>query len=292
MHLRRLRTRLTLTTALLVVFVLGGAGVCVAAGDLGGTDVMVSHPWWAIVAVAGVAATLVLAVWLITGRMMRPVTLSQRVQRDFLADAAHELRTPLAVIQASASHALSRPRDAADYVSALTEVRAAAERASTGVLLLLDLSRIETGSVELVRAPLRLDLLAEEVVASAVAGGAPVELLSATPAVVDADYALLRHAMDNVLRNAVDRADHVRVTVTTKDGEVVITVTDDGPGFHPNLLPHIFRRFTRGDARGHGIGLALVRSVLVLHGGRVEAANRPEGGADVRLVLPLSDGAS
>jgi signal transduction histidine kinase len=264
--------------------------VIVAAGDLGGTDVMVSPPWWVIAAVVvAVAAMLVLAVWLITGWMMRPVVLSQRFQRDFLADAAHELRTPLAVIQASVSHALSRPKDAADYVSVLTEVRAAAERASTGVLLLLDLSRIETGSVELVRAPLRLDLLAEEVVASAVAGGAPVELLSATPAVVDADYALLRHAMDNVLRNAVDRADHVRVTVTTKDREAMITVTDDGPGFHPNLLPHIFRRFTRGDARGHGIGLALVRSVVVLHGGRVEAANRPEGGAEVRLLLPLSD---
>ncbi|MCE7002186.1 HAMP domain-containing histidine kinase [Kibdelosporangium philippinense] len=264
--------------------------VIVAAGDLGETDVVVSPPWWVIAAVvAAVAAMLVLAVWLITGWMMRPVVLGQRFQRDFLADAAHELRTPLAVIQASVSHALSRPKDAVDYVSALSEIRVAAERASTGVLLLLDLSRIETGSVELVRAPLRLDLLVEEVVASAVAGGASVEQVSVTPAVVDADYALLRHAMDNVVRNAVDRADRVGVTVTTKDRAAVITVSDDGPGFHPNLLPHIFRRFTRGDARGHGIGLALVRSVLVLHGGRVEAANRPEGGADVRLLLPLSD---
>ncbi|WP_185845708.1 sensor histidine kinase KdpD [Kibdelosporangium aridum] len=288
MHLRRLRTRLTLITGLLVVLVLGGVAVYV---DLGDTDVTVSTPpWWVVVSViVGVTAVLVLVVWLIIGWMMRPVVLSQRFQRDFLADAAHELRTPLAVIQASVSHALARPKDVADYVRALAEIRAAAERASTGVLLLLDFSRIETGSLELVRAPLRLDLLAEEVVASAVAGGAQAELLSATPAVVDADYALLRHAMDNVLRNAVDRADHVRVAVTTKDGEVVITITDDGPGFHPNLLPHIFRRFTRGDTRGHGIGLAFVRSVLVLHGGRVEAANRPEGGAEVRLLLPLSD---
>lgn len=264
--------------------------VIVAAGDLGETNAMVIHPWLTVaVIVAGAAAILMLAVWLITGWVMRPVVLGQRFQRDFLADAAHELRTPLAVIQASVSHVLSRPKEAADYVCALTEIRAAAERASTGVLLLLDLSRIETGSVELVRAPLRLDLLAEEVVASAIAGAAPVELRSAIPSVVDANYALLRHAIDNVVRNAVERANRVSVTVTTHDREALITVTDDGPGFHPNLLPHIFRRFTRGDACGHGIGLALARSILVLHGGRVEAVNRSEGGADVRLLLRLSD---
>jgi signal transduction histidine kinase len=208
-------------------------------------------------------------------------------QRDFLADAAHELRTPLAVIQASASQALARPRERDEYVQALAEIRAAAERAGTGVAELLDLARLEGGQAVPRTAPLRLDLLAEEVAASVRVDGCAVEAVPGEPVVVDADFSLLRQAVENVVRNAAAHAAHVWVTVTTEK-QAVIEIVDDGPGFPPGLAEHAFTRFQRGDTSpGTGLGLAIVRSILTAHGGHATAANRAEGGAVVRLCLPL-----
>ncbi|MGW4772113.1 sensor histidine kinase [Nocardia sp. NPDC004278] len=264
--------------------------VVVTATPLDDTDAeIVRQRWYVALVAVGVTALLTGLTWLLAGRMLAPAVRAQQFQRDFLADAAHELRTPIAVIRATASQALSRPREAEEYVRTLTEIRAATERAGESVVQLLDLARLDAGTVEPVRMPLRVDLLTEEIVATAAAGGAAVELTNARPAVVDGDDILLRQAIDNVVRNAIARATNVRVGIATYGKEVVVTVTDDGPGFDPAVLPHVFRRFARGHGQGHGLGLALVRSIVALHDGRAEAVNRPEGGAEVRLHLPLSD---
>ncbi|MFI9509523.1 sensor histidine kinase [Nocardia sp. NPDC052566] len=265
-----------------------GRGVVIAWG-LDDVDEQVDRQRLVVYAIAaGVVALLTLATWLLAGRMLAPARRAQQSQRDFLADAAHELRTPVAVIRATASQALSRPRESEEYVRALSEIRDATERAGEGVVQLLDLARLEAGTVDLSKVPLRVDLLAEEIVATAAAGGAAVELTTASAAVVDGDDVLLRQAIDNVVRNALSRAEHVWVEVERRDKRVVVTVTDDGPGFDPAVLPHVFRRFARGHGQGHGLGLALVRSIVALHGGETSAANRTEGGALVRLSLPLS----
>ncbi len=263
--------------------------VVVTATQLDDIDAEIARQRWYVALVAVGAVTLSTGLtWLLAGFLLAPAVRGQRFQRDFLADAAHELRTPIAVIRATASQALSRPREAEEYVRTLTEIRTATERAGEGVVQLLDLARLDAGTVELVRMPLRVDLLTEEIVATASAGGAEVELTDARPAVVDGDDILLRQAIDNVVRNASARAPHVRVDVATHGKEVVVTVTDDGPGFDPAVLPHVFRRFARGHGQGNGLGLALVRSIVALHGGRAEAVNRSMGGAEVRLHLPLS----
>lgn len=244
--------------------------------------------WWLAAGVAGLIGLTAVGAWLIAGVAQAPARRAQRFQRDFLADAAHELRTPLAVIQAAVSQALSRPRTAEEYADALSETRAATERAGRAVSRLLDMARLEGGTVVLNRTPLRLDLLAEEVVEVAAAGGVRVQLQPCPPIVVNADESLLRQLLDNLVRNAAAHADSVTVTTATTRGEAEICVADDGPGFPAALLPHVFSRFARGDSRGHGIGLALVHLVVQLHGGRAEAANAPEGGAQVRVWLPLA----
>jgi len=227
--------------------------------------------------------------WLLSGLALTPVKRMLADQQGFLADAAHEMRTPLAVIMASSSQALSRQRSSEEYVRSLSEIRSAAERASTGVNEMLDLVRFESGQMMPRIAPLRLDLLAEEVAAAVRADDSEIVAELGDSVVVDADMALLRQAVENVVRNAARRAPHVvlRTRVDGRDG--VIEVSDDGPGFDPASLSRVFERYQRGDRRGEaGIGLAIVRAIAVAHGGTATAANRDEGGAVVSVRVPLS----
>jgi two-component system OmpR family sensor kinase len=272
--------------------ILGTPQVLVAAADRGGTESRIGQLRWRIGLAAGavVVFTSVMAA-LLSGWSLRPVRRAAEQQREFLADAAHELRTPLAVIRAAASQALQRERAPEEYVRALAEIRVAAERAGVAVSDMLDLARLEAGQAGLRRGPLRLDLLVEEVVSSiGPTDGVQVDMAASQAIVVDADYSLLRQAIDNVVRNAVGRSTAVRAEVKTVGRVAVIEVGDDGPGFAPDLLPQVFERFhgDRGDgSAGAGLGLAIVRHVVEAHGGSAQAANRPEGGAVVRLRLPL-----
>jgi signal transduction histidine kinase len=210
-------------------------------------------------------------------------------QQGFLADAAHEMRTPLAVIMASSSQALARPRTSEEYVRSLSEIRSAAERAATGVNEMLDLVRFERGQAIPRIAPLRLDLLAEEVAAAVRPEGATVIAEPSDPVVVAADMALLRQAVENLVRNAARRAERVELLTRIDRHEGVIAVVDDGPGFDPAVLPRVFERYQRGDRRGEaGIGLAIVRAIATAHGGTAVAANNPDQGATVSIRIPLS----
>ena len=211
-------------------------------------------------------------------------------QQGFLADAAHEMRTPLAVITASSSQALSRPRTEQEYVRSLSEIRSAAERASTGVNELLDLVRFDSGQAIPRLAPLRLDLLAEEVAASVRDEDTRVIADPAEPVVVNADLALVRQAIDNVVRNAVRRAETVELTSRTNGRFGYVDIADDGPGFDADVLPRVFERYQRGDQRGEvGVGLAIVKAIVESNGGSVAASNRSEGGALITIGLPLVD---
>ena len=230
--------------------------------------------------------------WWLAGRSLRPAVVALDNQRDFVADAAHEMRTPLAVIQASASHALARDREPGAYREALEEIRSAAVRAGDGVGELLELARLDAGQSQPRLAPLRLDLLAEEVAASVILD--EVEVVPETPiwpVVVSADYLLLRQAVENLVRNAAARGSRVVVEVSAAEGEEValIRVSDNGPGFDPELLPTVFERFRRGDTKGGaGLGLAIARSIVELHRGEIRAENSPDGGAVVVVSLPIN----
>ena len=235
-----------------------------------------------------------LAGWLLAGRSLRPARRALDQQRDFMANAAHELRTPIAVIQASASQALRRPREEAEYVRALSEVQAAAVRAGTSISDMLDLARLEAGQSTPRRVPMRLDLLAEEVAAATTTEATTVTVDAPESVIVDADDSLLRQAIENVVHNAVRRAQHVELRVRQGKRDAIVEIVDDGPGFAPELIPNAFQRWAQGsgraDRQGTGIGLAIVATIMAAHGGRASAANGTDGGAVVTLRLPHTVG--
>jgi signal transduction histidine kinase len=245
-----------------------------------------------VLAALGAIVATTLAAWFVAGRSLRPARAAMGRQRDFIADAAHELRTPLAVIRASSSHALSRERSNAEYQQALAEILTATERAGSGVNELLELARLDAGQAEPRKAPLRVDLLVEEVASSVRVDNTVITSRPMEAIVVDADYALLRQVMENLTHNAASRADNVELTVVRAGDTITVEISDNGPGFDEEILPYVFERFRRGDNRGStGLGMAIAKSIIDAHGGSVSAANRSTGGAIVKLHLqPSKDG--
>ncbi len=247
---------------------------------------------WSAITLA-LAALAGLIAWFATGRAQTPIDRAHAVNRDFIADAAHELRTPLSIIQASAGHALARDRSADAYRESLTEILDASERAGSGVGELLEFARLEAGQASPRLAPLRLDLLIEELAASIRIDGVTIEAPPAEAVVVAADYNLVRQMFENLIRNAGARAEKVTVSCHLEAKHARVEIIDDGPGFDPGIIDHVFERFRRGDRSGSvGLGMAIARTIAELHGGWCEATNSEGatngegGGALVTVRLP------
>jgi signal transduction histidine kinase len=228
--------------------------------------------------------------------LTKPTRRALSDRADFFADAAHEMRTPLAVIRASATHALSKGRATAEYVQSLAEISAAAERASAGVTELLDLARFDAGQALPRLAPLRLDLLAEEIAATTRVEECDVHAEVSPSALVQADLILLRQAVDNIVRNAASRSHEVALRCRVRGRDVELIITDDGPGFAPEQLPYVFERYRRGDTRGSlGLGLPIAASIVAAHGGSIEVVSPviedrigSNRGASVIIRLPVA----
>ncbi|MFG2005973.1 ATP-binding protein [Spirillospora sp. NPDC048911] len=228
--------------------------------------------------------------------MLAALNRSRERQRRLVADAGHELRTPLTslranidlLIQARANPGRSLPHGSHDAL--LADVRAQLRELTNLVGDLVELSRDE-GQVPS-RTRVRLDRLVlaavERVRLRAPAATFQVEL---EPWPVDGSERELVRAVTNVLDNAVKFSPpDGTVQVTLRNGELI--VADEGPGIPERDLPLVFERFHRApEARalpGSGLGLAIVRHTAEHHGGEVSAANRPGGGALVRLRLPAA----
>jgi two-component system OmpR family sensor kinase len=227
--------------------------------------------------------------------------ISQALERErlLIADASHELRNPLAVLRTELELANQPDRSQAELAESVGHAAREANRIARLAEDLLFLARTDQGgpNVAPTRQPLRPVLAGAVTAASgrAAAGGIRLELEvdAALDAPIDADR--LRQAADNLLDNALRVAppgSAVQVQAERRDGTITLAVSDAGPGFPAAFLPYALERFRRADpARtrqhgGAGLGLAIVEAIARGHGGRAEVANRPDGGAIVRLILP------
>lgn len=232
--------------------------------------------------------------WLLAGAALAPVDRALARQRAFMADASHELRTPLAVLRAQAEVRLAAPDDPARARDALAIVARTATRAGALVDDLLVLARADARAPATARVRVALDELVEET-AEAFAGlaardGRALRVMPGDDATVDVDGdpLALGRMLGALVANALAHgAGDVDVTWRGGRGHLEVEVADRGPGVPAELLPRVFDRFVRGSPReGHGLGLAVARSVAEAHGGRVRYAPREGGGARFVVTLP------
>ncbi|MEV6742323.1 ATP-binding protein [Streptomyces sp. NPDC051104] len=217
-------------------------------------------------------------------------------ERHFVADAGHELRTPLSLLRTELELALRHPRDAAELhaalVSALEETVRLVQLTEDLLLLARTDRRQDTSSIEAATIPDLQPVLRRA--ATRLRNGAPnttvtIDCPTGLTAAVSADR--LDRAVTNLIRNAQQHG-HAPIEVTARhdDGQIRIEVRDHGPGFPPDFLPPAFDRFTQADAArtttGTGLGLAITAAIARAAGGSHGAANHPDGGAVVWVTLP------
>jgi PAS domain S-box-containing protein len=226
---------------------------------------------------------------------------ANRTKDQFLAILSHELRQPLNTLLGCAG-ALRRQRlDPEGHERALDAIDRSMRALTRMIDDLLDIARIKAGKLALQRRPVSVGPLVAETLDAvqheAKAKGLTFETaLGPTPAIVSADADRLRQVLMNLLSNAMKytpAGGRVQVRATTDDGRVRIAVTDSGVGIDRDFLPHVFERFRQADSRpggtqgGLGLGLAIVREIVEMHGGSVRAQSEGrDRGATFVVELP------
>ena len=221
-------------------------------------------------------------------------------QRRFVADASHELRSPLSNLRGTVEVALRRPRTSDDYRETLQVSLTEIERLSRIVTALLTLSRADAGQSVRGFEPCDLPAIAAQSVAAYAARAAEnqvqIDLVGPPDLRIMGDADRLREVADNLLDNALRHTPMgSRITVSVeREGEYCsLKVGDDGPGLDAADLERVFDRFYRADASrarqsgGLGLGLAIVKTIVEGHRGAVRAGNRDGGGALFTVRLPV-----
>ena len=225
-----------------------------------------------------------------------------QVRRDFVANVSHELRTPLSILRGYIETLLDSPQTAREE---LTRILRIMERHSDRLELLVEdlltLAQLESGNPNLQMGTLDLSSFLPEMIRDwekkltskhlNMSVDVPPDLLP-----IRVDRTRLQEALYNLLDNAVKYSrerGEIRLGARQRDGEIELTVSDDGIGITKEDLPRIFERFYRADKarssdkiRGTGLGLAIVKHIAQLHGGRVEAESELDKGTTIRVVLP------
>lgn len=237
------------------------------------------------------------------GRALVPIRASMarrdaalRRQREFTANASHELRAPLTVVRASVADLRRNASEPVrDVGTALDDIDVEVVHLTALVDDLLLLARTDSGAVELVRELVDLADIAAEVAGTIgpVAGEREVRVvLDPRPAQMDGDPLRLRQLATILVDNAVAHSPAgglVSVTVRPDGDAVTLIVDDEGPGIRAEDLPHVFERFWRADDAppgGTGLGLSIAAWIVEGHGGTIDASNRPDRGARLAVRMP------
>ena len=267
-----------------------------------------------LLACAGAAVVVGLASWYLAGRSLRPARKAWELQQVFVANASHELRTPVTLIRASAEYALRQhgstetstipPAGEASsdptVVEVLTDVVAETDHLSRLVDDLLLLSRMDAGKLQLELTSLPIADLFSEIGHSfgklAEEKGVTMQT-DADASIVRADHTRLRQIilvlLDNALRHTPSQGT-ITLDAHAESRRVIIAVADNGSGIVAEDLPHVFDRFyqaetPREESRGTGLGLAIAKTLVEAQKGRIEVASGPGEGTRVTLSLPRAD---
>jgi two-component system phosphate regulon sensor histidine kinase PhoR len=228
---------------------------------------------------------------------------ADRIRRDFVANVSHELRTPLTAIRGYVEALVDGNADEGEMRRFLDIIGRHTMRMERLVRDLLRLARLDAGQETREDVECSVDGLFSAIEADLAsvleARQQRVEhRIDAEAATLRGDPAKLHDALRNLLENATNHAPEsscILLSSSLQNGRIVIAVADEGPGIPPADLPRVFERFYRVDkgrsrgvreSGGTGLGLAIVKHLVELHGGRVSAANRPEGGALFTVELP------
>jgi len=228
--------------------------------------------------------------------------MANRTKDEFLATVSHELRTPLNAVLGWVHLLRTGKLDPATTNRALESIDRNVRLQAQVTTDLLDVSKALTGKLQLESEPTLLSAAAEQATLALgpAARAKGVEIRSVgpdTPVIVLGDETRLRQIASHLIANAIKftpRGGIIDVKIDAAGDEARLTVSDSGPGIDPTFLPRIFDRFTQADPSptratgGLGVGLALVRELVELHGGTIEAGNRDDGtGAVFAACFPL-----
>lgn len=266
-------------------------------------DIELEDEYAALIAVfsaAAIAAVLLVGVGgsLLVRQATLPIERSVTHMRRFMADAAHELRTPITVLRSRAEVALQQPRSSEEYASALRSMATESQRMGGIVENLLLLSRADTGEIPLKPERFFLDDVALDAATAArvLAQRKDIELSVAQfdEARIDADPSLIRQLVMILLDNAVKftpAGGKVTMRIAATPAGAVLEVRDTGDGIDQEHLPHVFERFFRGDTSrarsdGAGLGLSIARWIADAHHATIAVTSTPGIGTRVVVTFP------
>lgn len=241
------------------------------------------------------------ALALTLNEMIARLDLAFTQQRRFVADASHEMRTPVAVLRSITEVALAHDLKQEEYIAVLRDINAETERFGQLINDLLVLARVDESQIVLDYEPVHLDLAAFDVAASlepvAMERGISLQVEKMEQAIVLGDTARLILAMMGLVDNALTYTTAggiVKINVTVCHSSTSFSVCDTGIGIAPEDIPHIFERFYRADparsraAGGSGLGLAIVDWIVKAHAGSILVESQLAQGSTFTMTLPLA----
>ncbi len=253
----------------------------------------VSHALW--IGVPAVLLVAALVTWWIAGVTLAPVRAASDRQRRFVADAAHELRSPIASIRQHAEVAGAHPAST-DVRELATTVTEESVRLQAIVDDLLLLARFDEGALRLAHSEVDLDdVVLAEAVRLRGASALVIDTRSVAAARVAGDDRYLARLVRNLGDNAVAHArGRIDLALAASDGHALLTVDDDGPGIPEPEQARVFERFVRVDeardrsSGGTGLGLPIAREIARAHGGDIVLSTSPLGGLRAEVRLPTT----